>query len=157
MEAELKKHFEPKKIIIAERFNFHRRNQASDESITEYVAELRKLAASCEFGGNLEESLRDRFVCGLRSESTQKQLLTEADLTFKRAVEIAKGIEAAEKKSEQFKKAEPVEAINKLTHCSKPIQPCYRCGKQGHSPSTCHFKEELCRKCGKKGHIARVC
>ena len=57
LEAELKKHFEPKKIIIAERFNFHRRNQASDESITEYVAELCKLAASCEFGGSLEESL----------------------------------------------------------------------------------------------------
>ena len=67
-----------------------------------------KPAASCKFGGNLEESLRDRFVCGLRSEITQKQLLTEADLTFKRAVEIAKGIKAAETKSEQFKKAEPV-------------------------------------------------
>ena len=90
LEAKLKKHFELKKIIIAERFNFHRRNQAPDESITEYVAELRKLAASCKFGGNLEESLRDRFVCGLRSEITQKQLLTEADLTFKHAVEIAK-------------------------------------------------------------------
>ena len=156
MTAELKKHFEPKKVIIAERFSFHRRNQAPDESIAVYVAELRKLTINCDFGDYLEEALRDRFVCGLRSEPTQKQLLTEAELTFKRAVEIAKGIEAADKKSQQFKKAESVE-VNKFTRNSKPPQPCYRCGKQGHSPSACYLKEAICRNCGKKGHIAKVC
>ena len=145
LKAELKKHFEPKKVVIAERFNFHRRNQAPGESIAEYVAELRKLTTNCDFGDYLEEALRDRFVCGLRSETTQKQLLTKAELTLQRAVEVAQAIEAAEKKSEQFKEADHVE-VNKLTHNSKPTQPCYRCGKQGHTPSTCRFREELCRK-----------
>ena len=46
LKVELKKHFEPKKVVIAERFNFHRRNQAPDESIAEYVAELRKLTTN---------------------------------------------------------------------------------------------------------------
>ena len=92
----------------------------------------------------------------MHSETTQKQLLTEAGLTFQRAVEIAQAIEAAEKKSEQFKKADHVE-VNKLTHISKRTQPCYCCGKQGHTPSTCRFKEELSPKCDKKGHIVRVC
>ena len=68
---------------------------------------MRKLTTNCDFGDYLE-ALRDRFVCGLRSETTQKQLLTETELTFTCAVEVAKGMEAAEKKSEQFKKAEPV-------------------------------------------------
>ena len=36
----LKKHYEPKPVIIAERFRFHRRDQASEESIAEYLAEL---------------------------------------------------------------------------------------------------------------------
>ena len=156
LKVELKKRFEPKKVIIVEHFNFHRRNQAQDESIAEYVAEPCKLTTNCDFGDYLEEALRDHFVCGLCSETTQKQLLTEAELTFQHAVEIAQAIEAAEKKSEQFKKADHVE-VNKLTYNSKPTQPCYRCGKQGHTPSTCRFKEELCQKCGKKGHIARVC
>ena len=92
----------------------------------------------------------------MHSETTQKQLLTEAELTFQRAVKIAQAIEAAEKKSEQFTKADHVK-VNKLTHNNKPTQPCYCCGKQGHTPSTCCFKEELCRKCGNKGHIMRVC
>ena len=84
------------------------------------------------------------------------QLLTKAELTFQCAVEIAQALEVAEKKSEQFKKADHVE-VNKLTHNSKPTQPCYHCGKQDHIPSTCRFKEELCQKCDKKGHIVRVC
>jgi len=42
--ATLKKHYEPKPVIIAERFRFHRRDQASGESIAEYLAELRRLA-----------------------------------------------------------------------------------------------------------------
>ena len=139
LQAELMKHFQPKKVIITEQFNCHQRKQAPNESIAEYVAELRKLTTNCDFGNYLEQALRDHFVCGLRSETTQKQLLTKAELPLKRAVQIAQAIEAADKKSEQFKKAEHVE-VNKFTHNRKPTQPCYCCGKLGHSPSTCCFK-----------------
>ena len=62
----------------------------------------------------MDEALRDRFVCGLRSEATQKQLLTESELTFTRAVEIAKGMEKVDKKSRQFKGATDG-TVNKLT------------------------------------------
>ena len=34
----LRRHFDPKPLVIAERFHFHRRNQASGENISEYVA-----------------------------------------------------------------------------------------------------------------------
>ena len=40
--AILKGHFEPKPVIIAERFHFHRCSQAMEESIGEYLAELRR-------------------------------------------------------------------------------------------------------------------
>ena len=76
----LKAHFEPKSLVIAERYHFHKRDQASGESISEYVAELRRLAAKCSFAGYLDEALRDRFVCGLQSDSIQKRLLSEAEL-----------------------------------------------------------------------------
>ena len=65
----LKQHYEPKPVVIAERFRFHRRQQAAGETVKDYVAELRRLATHCEFGSFLNEALRDRFVCGLRSEA----------------------------------------------------------------------------------------
>ena len=70
--AELKKamldHLKPKPLVIAERFRFHRRNQTEGEGIAQYMAELRRLADRCKFGNHLEEALRDRLVCGIRSE-----------------------------------------------------------------------------------------
>ena len=67
----LRRHFEPKPVVIAEHFHFYHRSQGADESVAEYVAELRKLATHWCFGGYLEEMLRNRLVCGLREESTQ--------------------------------------------------------------------------------------
>eukprot|EP00731_Ephydatia_muelleri_P025658 Em0017g741a len=90
-------------IVIAERFYFHRRNQAVGESIAEYVAELRRLATNCKFGAYLDEAMRDRLVCGLRDEDTQKRLLSEEDLTFARAAEIAQSREAAQLNVQQLK------------------------------------------------------
>ena len=43
----------PKPLVIAERFRFHKRDQKEGESITVYVAELRKLTEHCKFGGTL--------------------------------------------------------------------------------------------------------
>ena len=57
--------------------------------MAEYLAEFRRLAAGCTFGDHLEEALRDRLVCGLHSESIQKRLLSEADLTLAKAVDLA--------------------------------------------------------------------
>ena len=74
---QLTSHFEPKPLVIAERFNFYCRSEQSGESIAEYVAGLRRLALHCEFADFLDQALCDHFVCGLRSESTQKALLTE--------------------------------------------------------------------------------
>ena len=41
--AALKTHYEPKPLIIAERYMFNQRNQLAGESISDYVAELRRL------------------------------------------------------------------------------------------------------------------
>ncbi|UYV66643.1 hypothetical protein LAZ67_4002435, partial [Cordylochernes scorpioides] len=53
-----------------------------------YVAELRKLSENCEFI-DLDDRLRDRLVCGLRNESLAKRPLSEKDLTFEKAVNLA--------------------------------------------------------------------
>ena len=45
----LTRHFEPQRIVIAERFNFYHRSQGEGESIGHFVAELRLLACSWTF------------------------------------------------------------------------------------------------------------
>ena len=87
--AVLQKHFEPKPVVIVQRFHFHRRNQAPGESVADYVAELRRLATHYKFDGYLEEALQDRLVCGLRSDGVEKRLLTYTDLTLAKAIQVA--------------------------------------------------------------------
>ena len=43
----------------------------------------------CAFGAFLAEALRDRFMCGLANESIQRRLLSELELDFEKAVQIA--------------------------------------------------------------------
>ena len=160
----LKRHFEPKPLVIAERFHFHRRNQIATESVSEYVAQLRRLATHCEFGEFLNDALRDRLVCGLNNTSAQKRLLSEATLTLAKAVEIAQSMEAAEKSSKVFHEGEggAVGQLNtqrssgsRLNDSLPPGKPsCHRCK---HSPDSCRFKMAICHKCKKRGHLARMC
>ena len=84
LSSTLTRHYEPKPIVITKHFHFHRRNQASGESVAEYVVELRRLATHCQFGEYLDEALRDRLVCGMRNTATQKRLLSEPELSLKR-------------------------------------------------------------------------
>ena len=156
--AVLTKHCEPKPLVIAERFHFHCRQQATGESVSCYVAELRRLATNCEFGAYLEEALRDRFVCGLKNEGTQKWLLSEADLTFQKALEIAQGMEAAAKNAKELQSqtAPGVVPFEEVVH-NITSRNCYRCGRANHMPAQCPFKEAKCHNCGKTGHIRRTC
>ena len=154
----LKRHFEPKPLVIAERFYFHRKNQGASESIAEYLAELRRLATNCEFGEYLSDALRDRLVCGLRNASIQKRLLSEANLTLTKAGEIAQGMEAAENNAKRLH-GEDGTQVYRVTPPGRtgPEKLCYRCGGANHTPSVCRFREATCHKCQKKGHIAKVC
>ena len=103
----LTSHYEPKPIVITERFHFHRREQASGESVAEYVAELRRLATHCQFGNYLDEALRDRLVCGIRNTGIQKRLLSEAELTLKKAIELSQAFEAAEMNAKAIQAPQP--------------------------------------------------
>ena len=157
--AVLKKHYEPKRAVITEKYHFHKRDQAMDKSIAEYDAALRKLAIHCKFETYLEEALRDRFVCGLCNEAMQRRLLAETDLTLTKAMELTQSMEAADHNSRAFKATEPT--IKKISsrqpQRTRPQQPCCRCRKSGHKAPDCGFKDADCHACGKKGHIAPAC
>ncbi|XP_053400584.1 uncharacterized protein K02A2.6-like [Mercenaria mercenaria] len=162
----LSEHYNPEPLLIAERFRFWKRNQRPDETVSQFNVSLRKLAEHCKFGGNLNDSLRDRFVCGLKTESIQKRLLSEKDLTYEKAIELATAMECAQKDVKELHGA--TQSLNKLTLRKKQIaktqpqalkseSPCYRCNRTNHKPDQCRFKDATCNKCGRKGHISPAC
>ena len=160
--------------VMAARFTFHQRLQQPGESVAMYLAELRKLAVSCEFGEPLDEALRDRLVCGLRDEAYQKRLLSECELTLDKALQIAQRLETADVNARALRGSEsgihqmykggsrssPPGKSQKGNQAPAPGQQgreCYRCGSPDHIASRCRFASFVCRKCQKKGHLARVC
>ena len=93
----LRGHYKPTRLKVAEQYRFHSANQRPGQSITDFVRELEKLAGTGEFTNDqLQDSLRDRFICGLRSEQIKRKLLS-ANYTFQEAVDAAIAQETAQK------------------------------------------------------------
>ena len=65
------------------------------ESVANYLADLRRLALTCDFSNFLDEALCDKFVSGLIDEAIQCRLLAEADLTLTKALTLAQAMETA--------------------------------------------------------------
>ncbi|XP_061190068.1 uncharacterized protein K02A2.6-like [Saccostrea echinata] len=108
--------------------------------------------------------LRDRFVCGLRDEQTQKKLLSMQGLTLDKAIQIAVAMEIASKDALELQGKNCESGVNKLkfqkskSKLEKPKPSnCYRCNKSGHRAEECRFKDATCHKCKKKGHIKAAC
>lgn len=155
----LHRHYKPKKLIIVERFAFYSRSQGESESVTEFEAELRKLALYCGFDNFLVQALRDRLVCGLKDPAIQRRLLAESDLTLQKAMDIAVSMEVAEKSTRQLVQSEvKVQEIHGQRKGSDKFKKaCWRCGQSSHPEDKCRFQALECFKCGRKGHMAKVC
>ena len=155
LEDTLRQHYQPTVVVIAERFHFHRRAQGPEESVAEFLAELRRLAMHCDFKTHLNEALRDRLVCGLHNSSIQKKLLTKVELDLEKAVKIAQGMEAADRNAKSLKYSDPLVKLVKSKDDAK--ESCRHCGWSNHKDTNCRFARATCHKCGLRGHIAPVC
>jgi hypothetical protein len=156
-------HLSPKPLSIAERFRFRKRKQLEGESISDYVAVLRKLAEHCDFGDRLTDDLRDRLVCGMRHENIQNKLLSEAGLTLKKAIAIFVPMETAATDAVELRNSHSEAPVDKF-HARRKPQPrqkkkstpkCDRCDGQGYYANECKFKEAICHKCKKRDTLRR--
>ncbi|XP_046571037.1 uncharacterized protein K02A2.6-like [Haliotis rubra] len=156
-----------------ERFNFNKRNQEHFESVDTYVATLRTLAKTCNYG-TLEDSLiRDRMVMGICDNSTRKRLLQSSNLSLKDCIDICRSHERAAARLKSLSNTEDVQAISKTRGYKKPkgkeTKPglttrsdqslqCKFCGRSHvFNRKECPAWGRICNKCKRPNHFAYVC
>ncbi|XP_045117643.1 uncharacterized protein K02A2.6-like [Portunus trituberculatus] len=170
--------YDPKRFVIRERFKFWSSMQHKPgETIPELAARIRQDATTCDFASikdPQDEAMRTRFICSVDNEAILKTLfrMSDDDLTFSKAVEVAMETEDAAKVAKETvhgSKASTTTPVLKLKRTSptrnggmKPQTPfpkgmCPRCGRTGHVAKNCRFINNICRFCQKKGHLEAVC
>ncbi|KAI4897681.1 hypothetical protein NFI96_029695 [Prochilodus magdalenae] len=173
----LQKHFEPTRNVIYERFVFNNCKQSQNETTDQYIAKLRKLADTCDFGCLRDDLIRDKLVIGTKDTNAQARMLREPKLTLTQAVDMCR---ASEQTLAQIKKiaGEDQHTVNYASQdgrqgqrrSTQPSVPehtrqkssyqhtntCRYCGTV-HSKANCPAYGVLCKACGKRNHFARVC
>jgi hypothetical protein len=183
----VKNHLEPRRSDIAERHIYRQRRQLHGEELSSYLQHLKHLASTCNFGDRLEEDLRDQFVSGLASDEMRSRLFAEQDLTYKRAVELALALEAADRHAEVSSAAAAATSGGGVASASAggaeltSAAPMHRIGGGGgatlartaaprsadarscwrcgkrHTADRCKYKHFNCDECGARGHLKAMC
>ena len=140
-------HYCPPPSEIVQRFMFNTRSQKEAETITDFVADLRRISEHCKFGDTLDQMLRDRLVCGIRDGCIQKRLLAEPELTFRKAFDLCQANEMAEKNAHNLRQASqkvspaPIMSLKAPSNKNRSsTSVCYCCNSQQHVQLTASLR-----------------
>jgi len=152
-------YYRPHTIEIAERFKFFKCVQEENEQLADFVANLRHLAKTCNFGQYLDTTLRDQLVYRLPDRKCQRDLLSVSDLTLVTALQKTTAAKTVEKGSKHIRAdmASDKTLSQVLHRMSVQTKPCYCCGRSGHQPNQCKFRTATCYSCQKVRYLANVC
>lgn len=106
----------PKKNITYERRKFLTTMQKDNQSIEDYVAELRKTIKTCEYGQFAEDFIKDQLVGGIKDDQVRERLLRVHDLNLNKALEICRATEVAKQRITIFTKTEAVNMSVEALH-----------------------------------------
>ncbi|KAL0878513.1 hypothetical protein ABMA27_003602 [Loxostege sticticalis] len=173
--AKFEAYFLPKVNVTMERHKLFNRRQQDNESIDDYVTDLKNISHQCEFGVLRENLLRDVFSLNLHGDNQylKEKLLTDCPKTLEEAVNIAKSLEETRRQSKILENSATFVGqvkTNLQQRASRPVrtesQPrsqsqsplrkkCGRCG-QLHKYK-CPAMGVQCHKCRKPNHFASFC
>lgn len=163
-------HFLPKENLSYERYKFFSYKQQLNQTLEQFITELRKRAMKCNLGELQDSLIKTMIVCGVNSATIRERLLQDDSLSLDKAVELAMVIETTKERSEIMEKARDttIAAVMKkdwrksnqekgnTTADKKIINNCKRCGKN-HPVNRCPAFGKMCNLCKNKNHFAVMC
>ena len=110
--TKLKGYFQKPVNIIYARHLLRSRKQLPDETLDQYLQQLKALSKDCTFAQvtaavHADEAIRDTYIAGLKSNYIRTRLLESADLDLNNAHETARALEIAQKNAETFSPSGP--------------------------------------------------
>ena len=155
------------------------RNQQAGENIDAYVTDLKNKASLCEFSTLKDSLIRDRIVCGIRSDKVRARLLRDPDLTLVKAIVACQAAETSQIQLKGLTEELPIDFVQKRgnfkprqnpakngaaqqSHRQQPRKDpsqsykCQRCGYT-HEKKKCPAFGKKCRNCSKLNHFAKMC
>lgn len=182
----VKAHYVAASCEEAERYRFKARMQYKEESIDDFVAELRKLVVGCNYsryGGECEKDMiRDQIVEKVYDSKVREKLLLKANelnrqskrMTLQDTIDIVRASETVKLQSGMIQgnaaanvgdsgvykvKSSHGKASYSKTADRQVI--CFACSKPGHksSDASCPAKSKRCNICKRTGHFggSRFC
>ena len=163
----------PRKNITFMRHKFFTCKQREGQSFDEFVTELKKRSADCEFEQLRDSLIRDIIICGINDNRLRERLLREPDLTLQKAIQLGHAAEETKRHVKELQKETDgknfVDNVSKITEKRKKkfskesigydksyIKNCKFCS-YSHKTGNCTAYGKKCRNCSKPNHFAKCC
>ena len=153
-------YMKPQSNFRLSRFKFRQKVQKPEQTIEDFVAELKIAIKDCRYRSD-DEHIIDGIIFGTKERRIREKLLENDDpeLTVKDALLQIKPIEASRIQSSGIEGATGY-GDNMIHHVSqqsrKQIRDCKFCGKS-HPSRQCPAYGTKCKTCGRNNHWASVC
>lgn len=148
---------------IMQRYSLLKRQQRENESLEDYMNELKCLSRKCSItpltkAEATEQLLSDAFIIGLKSPTLRQRLLESTNSSLDHLYKLALTFEQAEKETLIISRENRNMINAEVKELSAIRRNCMWCGKSPrHDRQNCPAKNSVCAKCGKNGHWANSC
>jgi len=130
---------------------FYQRDQKDGDTFDQFVAEVQKLAGTCEFKLK-EEQIRDRIVIGMNNSKVREKIIFSNEFSLPTVIEK---IRLFTLKKEELMKSN-IAGSSKVDKVSLKKVKCPNCNYE-HELNKCPATNKKCLKCKKLGHFAACC